>query len=228
MQEYIAYRRVRASEQKRPGLGLEAQAAAILRFVQSREGVLLQDFVEIEAGRASRAPGLRPRLRDAVQAAKQRGAVLVVSRLDRLSRDAEVLAGLLEEGVAFAAAETPEADASMLRIHAAVAGREREQAARRISAALQAKKTAALAQGRPNPLGNLQTLQPHNAGRRETARAFAAGLASTLQAFRGAGMTQRAMVEELNRQGIPTAGGRAWSLVQLQRVLARLGANTQA
>ena len=222
MQEFIGYRRVSTSERARAGIGLEAQAAAILRFVKSRGGVLLQDFVEREAGKGSNALDRRPQLQEALKAARQRRAVLVVARLDRLSRDVHFLSGLIESGVEFVAAETPEADASMLHTYAAVAQGTREHIARRISDALQAKKHAALAQGRANPLGNVASLQPRNRQRSDSAAAFAAGLAPTLEAYRGAGMSQRRMVEELNRQGIRTARGGTWSLMQLQRVLARL------
>lgn len=222
MQEFVAYRRVTASEQGRAGLDLEAQAAAILRFVQSRHGVLLQDFVEHESGRGSHGLDRRPQLREAIATARRRAAVLVVSRLDRLSRNAALIADLIASGVAFVAADLPEADPAVLHGYAVVAQREREHVAGRISAALQAKKRAALGRGLPNPLGNRATLQPGNAGRSESAQAFATRLAPILEAYRAAGLTQRRMVEALNHDGIPTAAGGTWSLVQLQRVLARL------
>jgi DNA invertase Pin-like site-specific DNA recombinase len=222
MKEFIAYRRVTRSEQRRPAVRLDAQAAAILQFVQSREGVLLRDFVEREAGRGSDALDRRPQLREAMALAKERGGVLVVSSVDRLSRDVAFLSALLESGVEFVAAETPDADAFMLHIYADVLQRSREQIAGRISTALQAKKRAALAGGQPNPLGNAATLRPHNKQRSEGAQAFADRLAPTLDAFRRAGLTQRRMVEELNRQGIQTAQGGRWSLMQLQRVLGRI------
>ena len=43
-----------------------------------------------------------------------------------------------------------------------------------------------------------------------------------LEGFTARGMTQREMVKELNRLGVPAAQGGPWSLVQLQRVLKRL------
>lgn len=224
MQEFVAYRRICSSERGRPALQLEEQAAAILRFVQSRPGVLLQDFVELESGAGSKALQDRPQLREAMKLARKRGAVLVVSTLDRLTRDAAWLADLIASGVEFAAAETPDADAFMLQIHASVAQRQREQLARRVSASLQARKTKALQAGQPNPLGNGAALQPRNEQRRQAAQAFATRLAPRLLAWRSAGMSQRAMVEELNRQCVAAASGGTWSLMQLQRVLARLPA----
>ena len=35
--------------------------------------------------------------------------------------------------------------------------------------------------------------------------------------------SQQAMVAKLNKRGVLTRGGKSWSLVQLQRVLRRLG-----
>lgn len=58
--------------------------------------------------------------------------------------------------------------------------------------------------------------------RRDAANAFAAKLHQTLAGFQARGLTQRQMVAELNTVGIKTARGGEWSLVQVQRVLARL------
>lgn len=141
----------------------------------------------------------------------------MVSKLDRLSRNVHFISGVMESGVDFVAAETPNADGFMLHIYAAVAQREREHIASRISAALQAKKA------RGERVGNAASLQPHNDARKDSASAFAQRLEGTLRAYQRAGMKQRQMVEELNRQGIKTARGGEWSLMQLQRVLSRLG-----
>jgi len=220
MQEFIAYRRVGPSERARQDLRLEVQAADILRFVQSRGGVLVQDFIESEGGKGSLQR--RPRLHEALQAAKTRPAVLVVARLDRLSRDVSFLKACIDAGVEFAAADHPDADASMLHIHAGIATRERQRAGQRISQALQARKQAALARGGANPVGNVRSLESHNRSRQAAAQAFAEGLAPQLEPLQRAGLTQRAMVDALNRAGITTAAGGTWSLLQLQRVLARL------
>lgn len=222
MKEFIAYRRVTRAERGRRRLALEEQAAAILRFVQARGGVLVQDFVETEPGRGSDALERRPVLQDAVAAARQRAAVLVVAQLDRLARDVDVLATLITAGAHFAAADSPDADAFMLHVHATIAAGHRERKADRISSTLQEKKRAALARGLPNPVGNARSLRPHNESRQQAAQAFAERLAPRLADLRRAGMTQRQMVDALNEEGIPTAAGGTWSLVQLQRVLSRL------
>ncbi len=54
------------------------------------------------------------------------------------------------------------------------------------------------------------------------ADAFAERLRGLFQGFRAVGMAQRLMVRELNNLCIPSARGGDWSLIQVQRVLARL------
>lgn len=213
---FISYRRVSTIEQGKSGLGLEAQAAAIAALVAARGGHLLADFEEVQTGKGSDALDRRPILREAMRQAKARRAVLVVSRLDRLSRNLHFVSGLIDKGTDLAVADMPQADKRMLQVFAMVGEWERDAIASRIKAALQAKKA------RGEKVGHPASLQPHNTTRATQAAAFATRLAPTLAAYRAQEWTQRRQVEELNRAGVLTANGGAWSLVQLQRVLARV------
>jgi len=213
--QFIAYRRVSTAEQGKSGLGLEAQAAAIAQAIASRGGRLLADYEEVQTGKGSDALDRRPVLADALRVAKARRAVLIVSRLDRLSRNLHFVSGLIDRGVDLAVADMPKADKRMLQVFAMVAEWERDAIASRISAALQAKKA------RGEQVGHPETLQPLNGARAAGARAFAERLAPTLAAYRAQDMTQRGMVAALNQAGVPTAQGGEWGLVQLQRVLRR-------
>lgn len=58
--------------------------------------------------------------------------------------------------------------------------------------------------------------------RQQAASDFADRLKCVIEGMVARGLTQRAMVDELNRLGIKTARGGEWSQVQLQRVIARL------
>jgi DNA invertase Pin-like site-specific DNA recombinase len=84
----IGYVRVSTEEQGRSGLGLAAQRAAILAARPDAE------IVE-EVASGGRADN-RPRLEE-VRASLQRGDVLVVSRLDRLTRSLYDFADLVRE-----------------------------------------------------------------------------------------------------------------------------------
>lgn len=67
-------------------------------------------------------------------------------------------------------------------------------------------------------------LRPNIEERQLAADAFAAKLAGLIQGFKAAGMTQRAMVSQLNVLDIKSVRGGKWSLVQLERLMVRLGA----
>jgi DNA invertase Pin-like site-specific DNA recombinase len=216
MEQFIAYRRVSTIEQGKSGLGLEAQGAAIRNAIAARGGQLLADFEEVQTGKGSDALDRRPTLAEALRVAKARRAVLIVSRLDRLSRNLHFVSGLIDRGVDIAVADMPKADKRMLQVFAMVGEWERDAIASRISAALQAKKA------RGQKVGHPESLQPLNGIRAADAQSFAQRLAPTLRAYKAQGMTQRRMVEELNRAGVPTAQGGSWGLVQLQRVLGRI------
>jgi len=64
--------------------------------------------------------------------------------------------------------------------------------------------------------------------RRIAADAFADRLLGLFAGFRARKLSQRLMVDELNRAGVCTACGGKWSLVQVQHLLARLVATSSA
>lgn len=213
---FIAYYRVSTAEQGRSGLGLEAQQEAVRRYLNGGSWKLLGEFQEVETGKGSNALEKRPVLRQAMEAAKKQKATLLIAKLDRLARNVHFISGLIESGTDFIAVDNPQADKTMLHIYSAMAEWERDRISQRIKEALAAKKA------RNEKVGNPASLRPGNELRKAQAAAFAANLSKTLKAYEKAGMTQRQMAEELNRQGIKTARGGSWSLVQLQRVLARI------
>src|SRR6516162_3163026 len=83
----VAYLRVSTAAQGRSGLGLEAQRAAVSALVQARGLVIAEEFVEVESGKLND----RAELASALRQAKLTGAVLVIAKLDRLSRNAAFL-----------------------------------------------------------------------------------------------------------------------------------------
>jgi DNA invertase Pin-like site-specific DNA recombinase len=76
----VAYYRVSTKSQGDSGLGLEAQRSAVAGLVQ---GPLVAEFTEVE----SRKKNQRVQSAAAIDKAKKEGAVLVIAKLDRLSRN---------------------------------------------------------------------------------------------------------------------------------------------
>ena len=113
----VAYYRVSTRQQARSGLGLEAQRAAVQRYVDVNQCRVLEELTDIESGRND----ARPMFTRALWLCRVYGAKLVIARLDRLSRNAGLIAGLMETDVEFVAADMPLANRFTLHILAAVA-----------------------------------------------------------------------------------------------------------
>ena len=79
---------------------------------------MLQDFCDIESGKNSD----RPEMNKAIELAKANDAILIVAKLDRLSRSMAFIANLMEDKkLKFRVATMPEADEFQLHIYAALA-----------------------------------------------------------------------------------------------------------
>jgi DNA invertase Pin-like site-specific DNA recombinase len=117
MERAIAYLRVSTHRQQRSGLGIEAQRAAIARFAEAEGMTLIAEYVEAETGKGGDALDRRPQLAAALTAAKTAKCSVVVSKLDRLSRDIAFVSGLMAQRVPFIVAELGrEADPFMLHL----------------------------------------------------------------------------------------------------------------
>jgi DNA invertase Pin-like site-specific DNA recombinase len=91
----------------------------------------------------------RPQLAAALAAARKAKCSIVVSKLDRLSRDVAFVSGLMAQRVPFIVAELGrEVDPFMLHLYAALAEKERRLIAERTTAALQVKKANGAKLGR--------------------------------------------------------------------------------
>jgi DNA invertase Pin-like site-specific DNA recombinase len=133
---FVAYYRVSTAQQGRGGLGLDAQREAVRVFLAGRANELAEEFTEVESGKNAD----RPQLARALDACRLTAGVLVIAKLDRLSRDAHFLLGLEKAGVEFVAADMPNANRLTVRLMAVIAQEEREMISARTKAALAAAK----------------------------------------------------------------------------------------
>src|SRR3954464_1237419 len=141
MDRAVAYLRVSTKQQHRSGLGIEAQRAAVTRFAEAEDLRIVAEFVEAETGKGADALDRRPQLAAALWAARSAKCSVLVSKLDRLSRDVAFVSGLMVQRVPFIVAELGrDADPFMLHLYAALAEKERRLISERTKAALAAKK----------------------------------------------------------------------------------------
>src|SRR3954462_4573193 len=104
--------------------------------VAGRAGPRVAQHLVIASGKNDRLPGFQA----ALARCRPFRAALVAARLDRITRRAHTLSGLLEEGYQIRAADMPGADDLMMRIYATMAQKERELISERTKAALRAAK----------------------------------------------------------------------------------------
>src|SRR6185312_11929585 len=114
----------------------------------------IREFVEAETGKGVDALDRRPQLAAALAAARAAKCSVLVSKLDRLSRDVAFVSGLMAQRVPFMVAELGrDADPFMLHLYAALAEKERRLISERTRAALAAKKASGAKLGNPNNIG---------------------------------------------------------------------------
>jgi DNA invertase Pin-like site-specific DNA recombinase len=182
--------------------------------------VVLTAFTEVETGKGANALERRPQLCLALAECKRQKAVLVIAKLDRLSRSVHFVSGLMESRVRFVACDLPEANELTIHVMAAFAEHEAKRISQRTKDALAVAKARGVVLGR----AGRENLQPGLENRREAAEKFAARLAGQIEGMRLRGLSQRRMVDELNTLRISSPKGGSWRLSQLQRVLARVDA----
>jgi len=137
--DLVAYRRVSTDKQGEFGLGMAAQEAAIKAYQQSTGSKIIAEFTEVETGKRDELEN-RPELVKAIARAKRAGAILVIAKLDRLTRSVFVTATLHKTGVEFVACDNPNANRLTINILAAVAEDEAKRISQRTKEALAAYK----------------------------------------------------------------------------------------
>src|SRR4030088_430128 len=222
MESAVAYYRVSTKQQQRSGLGIEAQRATVTRFAEAECLTLIAEFVEIETGKGADALDRRPQLAAALAAARSAKCSVLVSKLDRLSRDVAFVSGLMAQRVPFIVAELGrDADPFMLHLYAALAEKERRLISARTTAALQAKKANGAKLGNPTNLCIAGSIgRPAQA---QGADEFATNLMPVVQAIQNASAaTLSEMASALNARGVRPARGNNWHRSSVRNLLARI------
>lgn len=217
---YISYLRVSTNEQGKSGLGLEAQAERIGRFVADQGGEIIRRFEEVRSG----ADHARPELRAAIVYAKKMRrradpVFVVVSKLDRLSRSSAFIGAMMEKDAPFVVAELGhDVDPFMLHVYAAMAEKERRLIGDRTREALQALKAQGKTLGNPN----LADVRKRGlAVRVANAKQRKANLLPIIENIQASGVVSLiGIASELTRRRIPTPrGSEEWQATQVARIV---------
>jgi DNA invertase Pin-like site-specific DNA recombinase len=234
MKDAIGYLRVSTREQGRSGLGLAAQRREIETFGAKEGFTVTAWYQDIQTGAGKDALLMRPGLATALKEARSARIPLIVSRLDRLSRNVHFITGLMEHRVHFlVAALGRECDDFTLHIYASLAEQERKIMSERIKAALARSKNR-------SKLGLRNPIMHSKAFRRRLQACAAAALrkvameraeahrihiewALSQPGIQGKPITFRGAGEKLNELYIPSPMGGRWSSMNVADIAVRLG-----
>lgn len=221
-QRAVGYVRVSTERQAGEGVSLMAQAAKVRAMAEVQDATLLRI---IEDAGASGKSLLRPGLAELLAAVEARSVdVVIVAKLDRLTRSVRDLADLLERfakrGVSLVSvAESLDTGSAagrlVLNVMASVSQWEREAIGERTRDALRHKKALGQRVGTV-PFGfavapDGATLVPQQGEQR---------VLGLIRELRDAGFTLQAIADELNSQGLFTRRGSRWQLRSVHHLLA--------
>jgi DNA invertase Pin-like site-specific DNA recombinase len=148
----------------------------------------------------------------AIKAAKKAGGPIIVSKLDRLSRDVHFISGLMVHKVSFIVAELgSDVDPFVLHLFVALAEKERALISKRT------KEGLAEAKQRGKRLGGW-TVGSEDSKRE--ADAFAERMRPLMEEL--AGLSANKAAAELNARGVATATGARWHPATVIRLRERL------
>jgi DNA invertase Pin-like site-specific DNA recombinase len=230
--KFVSYLRVSTDKQGRSGLGLEAQRAAVDAYLNGGRWTLVAEYVEAESGKRSD----RPKLAKALGHAKAIGATLVFAKLDRLTRNVDLLRALVASDVDLLFCDLPHVPLGamgrfLLTQMASVAELEAGLISERTKAALAAAKARGVKLGNPNGARALRGKQVGNKQAVATVKANAVRRAIELQGviadLRSHGFNSvRALTAELNEREILTPRGGQWHPTSTARLLSRLASGS--
>jgi DNA invertase Pin-like site-specific DNA recombinase len=207
---------------------VEAQRTAVDTYLNGGQWRLLAEYVETESGRRTD----RPQLAKAFAHAKAVGATIVFAKLDRLTRNVDLLRSLVASNVDLVFCDLPHVPAGamgrfLLTQMASVAELEAGLIGERTKAALAAAKARGVKLGNPNGARALKGKQVGNKQAVAAVKANAEHRATNLQGIiddlRSQGIRSiRAIAAELNGRGILTPRSSSWHPTSVARLLARL------
>jgi DNA invertase Pin-like site-specific DNA recombinase len=215
VRRYVAYYRLSIGRLEQFALGFEAQRAAVEGYIAANPGRLIAEFSETVSGRKN----TRPKLQEALYLCRLFRAVLVIARLDRLSRSVELITRLLETGTEFVAVDFPHATKFTIHLLAAIAEYESQLISQRMKAAHAAarERDTTVWPRVKNPNARLgphaQEISARN--RRARVEARARDLGPLIWKAIAEGKSYRMIADEFNRTGVRPRAKAPWCALSI-------------
>ena len=208
-------------KQQLSGLGVEAQREIIHNHVKKKP--ILAGNIETGSGKKSN----RPQLLAALAMCRKTNSVLIVAKLDRLSRNVAFTSKLLESDVEIIFCDFPQANRLILHIISSIAEYEAGLISQRTKQSLQAKKARGIKLGKSDNLMNKFEQAIYNSSRTNKAKAENnpnnMRAIALLRSLSMQGKSLSEMTDLLNEQGFVTSKGCQFQITQVKRLLVRVG-----
>jgi DNA invertase Pin-like site-specific DNA recombinase len=215
MKKMVFYLRVSTVKQGADGNGIQHQMTVVNRYAEANGGEIVGQFIEVESG--GKTDSERPQLAAALEKCKKETAVLVCSKIDRLSRNAEFLLRLMNSRVEFVCCDIPNCDRFTISLFAILAEKEKNMISERTKNALKMVKARGIKLGNPNP--ELSVIKM-NEGARKGRIDFKNKIIPIINEIKSTGIkTLQGMADCLNRRGISTRNGKQWYPTQIRNLL---------
>lgn len=208
-------------KQQLSGLGVEAQREIIHNHVKNKQ--ILAEYIETESSKKSN----RPQLLTALAMCRKTNSILIVAKLDRLSRNVAFTSKLLESDVEIVFCDFPQANRLILHIISSIAEYEAGLISQRTKQSLQAKKARGIKLGKSDNLMNKFEQAIYNSSRTNKAKAENnpnnMRAIALLRSLSMQGKSLSEMTDLLNEQGFVTSKGCQFQITQVKRLLVRVG-----
>ena len=200
---------------------MEAQREIIHNHVKNKQ--ILAEYIETESGKKSN----RPQLLTALAMCRKTNSILIVAKLDRLSRNVAFTSKLLESDVEIVFCDFPQANRLILHIISSIAEYEAGLISQRTKQSLQAKKARGIKLGKSDNLMNKFEQAIYNSSRTNKAKAENnpnnMRAIALLRSLSMQGKSLSEMTDLLNEQGFVTSKGCQFQITQVKRLLVRVG-----
>lgn len=217
MKKVVFYLRVSTVKQGADGNGIQHQMTVVNRYAEAKGAEIVGQFIEVESG--GKTDSERPQLAAALEKCKKENAVLVCSKIDRLSRNAEFLLRLMNSRVEFVCCDIPNCDRFTISLFAILAEKEKNMISERTKNALKMVKARGIKLGNPNP--ELSVIKM-NEGARKGRIDFKKVIIPIINEIKSTGIkTLQGVADCLNRRGISTRNGKQWYPTQIRNLLVR-------
>ncbi len=177
--------------------------------------------METESGKKSD----RPKLQEALALCRKTNSILIVAKLDRLSRNVAFTSKLLESDVEITFCDFPQANRLILHIISSIAEYEANLISQRTRLSLKAKKERGVQLGKSENLmkKHSEAIEHSNQTNRTKAQNNVNNMRAValLRSMVKEELTLSQMTIRLNEQGFVTSKGCKFQIVQVQRLIQR-------